>query len=210
MMTFNGPARGTGQLALRLAVAASAICMVAACGGASSPDSDDAGATKKAAKPAFASTQLQPAVLRVGHPVPLTKKPILAVEGKISATNDGAVLQLGVDTLDQLGVVKVDTYEPWAKKRMGFQGVWLADLLKVAGIDRSARTVHFTALDDYQVDLTIAEIAKGGIFLATKSADGSPIPIDQGGPTRIVFMDDVKAGASADQWIWSLKDISVK
>jgi hypothetical protein len=124
--------------------------------------------------------------------------------------NDGAFLQLGVDTLDQLGVVKVDTYEPWAKKRMGFQGVWLADLLKVAGIDKSARTVHFTALDDYQVDLTMAEITKGGIFLATKSADGSPIPIDQGGPTRIVFMDGVKAGASADQWVWSLKDIRVK
>jgi hypothetical protein len=208
MMTLNGSVRGT-RLALRLVVAASAICLVAACGGASAPDTQAAG-TKKAAKPAFASTRLQPAVLLAGHAVPLTKKPILAVGGKISATNDGTFLQLGVDTLDQLGVVKVDMYEPWAKKRMAVQGVWLADLLKVAGIDKSARTVHFTALDDYQVDLTTADIAKGGIFLATKSADGSPIPIDQGGPTRIVFMDGVKAGASADQWVWSLKDISVK
>jgi hypothetical protein len=209
MMMLNSSVRGKCPVALRLVVAASAICLVAACGGASTPDSH-AAATKKAAKPAFASTRLQPPVLRAGHAVPLSKDPILAVEGKISATNDGHVLRLGVDTLDQLGVLKVNTYEPWAKKRMSFQGMWLADMLKVAGIDQSARTVHFTALDDYQVDLTMTEIAKGGIFLATKSADGSPIPIDQGGPTRIVFMDGVTAGASADQWVWSLKDINVK
>jgi hypothetical protein len=196
-------------LALRLVVVASAVGLVAACGGAGTPASH-AAATKTAAKPAFASTRLEAAVLRAGHAVPLTKDPVLVVDGKISAPNDGQVLRLGIDTLDQLGVLKVETYEPWAKKRMGFQGVWLADMLKAAGIDKSARTVHFTALDDYQVDLTMAEIAKGGIFLATKSADGSPIPIDQGGPTRIVFMDGVNAGASADQWIWSLKDINVK
>jgi hypothetical protein len=209
MTMLNSSAGSRATSALRLLVAASAVCIVAACGGSSATDTH-AGVTKAAAKPAFESTRLEPAVLKAGHAVPLTKDPILAVQGKISARNDGPVLQLGVDTLDELGLLQVDTYEPWAKKRMGFQGVWLADMLNVAGIDKTASAVHFTALDDYQVDLTMAEIKAGGIFLATKAADGSPIPIDEGGPTRIVFMDGVKAGASADQWIWSLKDISVK
>jgi hypothetical protein len=209
MTMVNRSTRGRATLALRLLVAASTVCLVAACGGPSTTDTH-AGVTNAAAKPAFESTRLEPAVLKAGSAVPLTKDPILAVQGKISASNDGPVLQLGVDTLDQLGLLQVDTYEPWAKKQMGFQGVWLADMLKVAGVDKTASKVHFTALDDYQVDLTMAEIKAGGIFLATKAADGSPIPIDEGGPTRIVFMEGVKAGASADQWIWSLKDISVK
>jgi DMSO/TMAO reductase YedYZ molybdopterin-dependent catalytic subunit len=96
------------------------------------------------------------------------------------------------------------------KKQMSFQGVWLADVLKVAGVDQSARSVHFTALDDFQTDLTTTQIAKGGIFLATKSGDGSPIDIENGGPTRIVFMDGVKAGKNEDAWIWSLKTLDVK
>jgi len=205
MTTLNGAPVGRRQTALRLAAATAAMSLVAACGGAAAVEGP-----KKAGQATYAVTQVQPATLRAGQAVPLTKEPILAVRGKISNTNDGDVLQLGADTLDEFGVLKVRLYEPWAKKRLGFQGVWLADVLRIAGVEKSARGVHLVALDDFQVDLTMAEIAAGGIFLATKSNVGSPIPIDQGGPTRIVFMDGVKAGANADQWIWSLKDISVR
>jgi hypothetical protein len=196
------------QPALRLAAAAAVMSLVAACGGAAATDSVER--PENSGQATFPAVQVQPATLRVGDGVPLTKEPILAIRGKISGANDGDALQLGTDTLDQFGLLQVRLYEPWAKKRMSFQGMWLADLLDVAGVDASARGVHLVALDDFQVDLTSEVIAAGGIFLATKTYDGSPIPIDQGGPTRIVFMDGVKAGASADQWIWSLKDISVR
>jgi hypothetical protein len=40
--------------------------------------------------------------------------------------------------------------------------------------------------------------------------DGSAIPIDQGGPVRVVFLDGVEAGKNPDQWIWSIKEIDVR
>ena len=56
----------------------------------------------------------------------------------------------------------------------------------------------------------MAEVGAGGIMLATAAGDGSEIPIESGGPIRIIFMDGVKAGANADQWIWSTKIIDVR
>lgn len=70
--------------------------------------------------------------------------------------------------------------------------------------------MHLTALDDFQSDLTTAEIARGGILLATKTGDGSPIDIENDGPTRIVFLDGVEAGENVNAWIWSLKTLDVK
>ena len=203
MTAFKVSPRGSWLLALRLAAAGVALSLAAAC---AATGTDPA----KPGQAASTATEVKPAKLAAGQDVPLTKKPILAVGGKISNPNDGDVLQLGVDTLDQFRLMKVNVYEPWAKERMGFQGVWLADVLDAAGVDGSASGVHVAALDDYGVDLTMAEIDAGGILLATKSQDGSPIAIDEGGPTRVVFLDGVGSGASPDQWIWSLKDISVR
>lgn len=158
----------------------------------------------------YTAVMVKPAVLKSGQAVPLPKKPILTLAGKISTTNADKTLKLDSGNLDRMGVVKVRVYEPTVKKQMSFQGLWLADLLKVAGLEKSASSVHLTALDDFQTDLSTAVIAKGGIFLATRAGDGSPIDIQNGGPTRIVFMDGVKAGKSEDAWIWSLKTLDVK
>jgi hypothetical protein len=189
---------------LRPTLAILVISVLAAC--SSAPASSPA----KAPDP-YRAVMVKPAVLRAGQAVPLPKKkPILTLAGKISKTNANKALMLDAGSLDEMGVMKVRLYEPTVKKQMSFQGVWLADVLKVAGVDKSASSVHFTALDDFQADLTTAQIAQGGVFLATKSGDGAPIDIENGGPTRIVFMDGVKAGKNEDAWIWSLKTLDVK
>jgi hypothetical protein len=187
---------------LRLVAAATAICLTTACGGGK--------ATIQKQQPTYTATTVEPAVLRAGQAVPLPDKPILTVRGKIATTNSLKTLRLDAKSLDHMGVLKVRVFEPALKKQMTFQGVWLADMLKVARIQNSASAVHFTALDDFQSDLTTTQIDKGGIFLATKSGDGSPIPIQNGGPTRLVFMDGVSAGKNPDAWVWSLKTLDVK
>lgn len=205
MSFFEFPSRERNGVKgiLRLALATIAICVLTAC--TSAPASGPA----KGATP-FTTVMVKPAVLRAGEAVPLPKKPILTLTGKISTTNASQALKLDQASLDRMGVMKVRVFEPALKKQMSFQGAWLADVLKVAGLEKSASSVHFTALDDYQTDLTTAEIAQGGIFLATKLGDGSPISIAEGGPTRIIFMDGVKAGKSVNAWIWSLKTLEVK
>lgn len=197
---------GTGRLRIlrRVVVVAVALPLFAACSGGS-----PAAAPEPAATPGFESVTIAPAVLTAGAAVPLPTSTILTVRGLISTTNDGDSLQLGADTLDQLGVLGVGMYEPWVKKQMSFQGIWLADVLRVAGVEESATRVRLIALDDYEVDLSLAEVEKGGIFLATRTESGAPLPIDEGGPTRIVFMDGVKAGENAGQWIWSLKELEL-
>lgn len=205
MSFFEFPTRERNGIkgTLRLVLATITICVLSAC--TSAPASGPA----KGATP-YTTVLVKPAVLQAGETLPLPAKPILTLKGKIATTNAGKALKLDEGSLDRIGVMKVRVFEPALKKQMSFQGVWLADVLKVAGLEKSATSVHFTALDDYQTDLTTAEIAEGGIFLATKSGDGSPISIENGGPTRIIFMDGVKAGRSVNAWIWSLKTLEVR
>jgi hypothetical protein len=193
---------------LTIGAAAALLGLAAGCGGSSGA------APATPAAPAAASPTpgrlVIPASLKPGQPVPAAQKPVLTLTGKISDPNQGRTLVLDQRTLARLGVVKVRLYEPWAKKDLEFRGVWLQDLLAVAGASPAATKLHMTALDDYKVDLTMAEVRAGGIMVAIAAGDGSALPIDKGGPTRIVFMDGVKAGANADQWIWSLATIDVQ
>jgi hypothetical protein len=142
-------------------------------------------------------------------PVPAAD-PVLTITGHVGRPNVGKVVQLDDRGLDALGRIRIDLYEPWVRQRMGFEGVWLADVLDAAGVDDEAHSVHITALDNYQVDLALADVRRGGILLATRTGDGGPIPVADGGPIRIVFADGVEAGTNANQWIWSLTTIDVR
>jgi hypothetical protein len=158
-----------------------------------------------------APTVLEPAVLLPDQPVPApSTEPVLTVTGLIDVTNGGNALRLDAGTLDSLGRLRLTVYEPWVKQTLNFQGVWLGDLLRIARPDPAAMTVHITALDDYQVNLPLADVLAGGVLLATRDGDGHPIPVEDGGPTRIVFAEGVPSGASADQWIWSLATIDIR
>ena len=145
----------------------------------------------------------QPSVSVIAPPRPASGQgvpavvgdPVLTFTGRIGSTNAAQALEFDAASLDRLGVLKVAVYEPWVRQSMEFQGLWLADVLAGARADRDARSLHLTALDDYQIDLTTAEVRSGGIFLATKRGDGTAIPIEEGGPTRIVFTDGGAASA---------------
>lgn len=150
---------------------------------------------------------LRTATLRPGQPVPPPAGVrLLTVTGGITGAGPAPVDRSLLAGLTQ---VQLSTYEPWVQKDLTFRGVWLADVLAVLGA-RPGAAVRVTALDDYAVTLTAADLADGGILLATSDGDGAEIPVDQGGPTRIVFRKEIPAGANADQWIWSLRSIDVR
>jgi hypothetical protein len=172
------------------------------------------GAGKQAATPTAAATRagtvIHPASLTVGQPIALpTAKPLFTMTGDITSHNQGGTLVLDRATLERLEMSQVRLYEPWIKKTMEFRGVWLQDLLAVAGVDPGATGLHIVALDDYAVDISVADVRKGGIMLALRAGDGSIIPISDGGPSRIVFLNGVQAGVNPDQWVWSIKSITV-
>jgi hypothetical protein len=153
-----------------------------------------------------ATPSLQPGT---ALPAP-TEPPLLTVTGRIGTTNSAGALQLDAGTFDRLGRVEVTVFDPWIKQDIAVQGIWLADLLTVARADGGASAVHLVALDNYEVDLSMADVRAGGILLATRTADGSAIPVTQGGPTRIVFVDGNPTGSRPELWIWSLTTIDVR
>jgi hypothetical protein len=176
-----------------------------ACGGTPAAGPEQPAASSAAAQ------LLQPATLKPGSAIPVPAgRPVLTLTGKVAAVNRKAAVLLDTKTLDRLDQVRVRVYDPWVKQTVEFRAVSLQDLLALAGASATATTLHITALDDYQVDLALTDVRAGGVFLATRSADGSGLAIEKGGPIRIVFADGVAAGANPDQWIWSLKTIDVR
>jgi hypothetical protein len=196
---------------LRRAVAAVVLTLVAAGPVAGCGSEAGGGPAAPATVAARLGTTLTAATLTAGQEVPAPRgAAAFTVTGKITRTNGEDVLALDLSTLEQLGLTQLRLFEPWAKQDLEFRGVWLEDLLAVAGTAPGATTVHLVAHDDYVVDLTLAEANAGGLLIATRAADGSALPIDNGGPTRLVFADGVEGGANPDRWIWSLKTIDIR
>ena len=137
-------------------------------------------------------------------------KPILTITGRIGATNGDRTLRLDQTELDRLGLLEMSVNDPWAKQRVVLQGMWLRDLVDIARPDAGATSLHLVALDDYQVDLTLADVRDQSIFLATRTGDGTVLPIEEGGPTRVVFADGLADRFSPDMWIWNIETIEVR
>ncbi len=184
------------------------LALAAACGGTAATPAAGRGVGGGADQ---SSTIVRAATLLPGQPVPApTGKTVLTITGLVSTTNHGSSIAFDQSAIDRLGQVRITVYEPWIKADAAFRGVWLADLLKVVAAPSAGARLRVTALDDYRVELTAADVRAGGILLATKAGDGSAIPVADGGPTRLVFVKGVKSGANADQWIWSLKTIEIR
>ena len=137
-------------------------------------------------------------------------KPMLTITGRIGVTNGDRGLRLDQTELDRFGLLEMSVNDPWAKQRIALQGTWLRDLVDVARPDPAATSLHLVALDDYQIDLTLADVRDQSIFLATRTGDGTALPIEDGGPTRIVFADGLAERFSPDLWIWNIETIEVR
>lgn len=135
--------------------------------------------------------------------------PVLTISGNISNHNQAQELVFDLAALESLPRKTLNVYEPFLKKRVTFTGVDMRELLATGGVKPGASKAHFTALDDYKVDLDIDLLMRGGILLATKDS-GASIPIDAGGPIRIIFPDGNRTGENSDLWIWSVRTIEVR
>jgi len=137
------------------------------------------------------------------------KKSILDVSGAIGSLNSSEMLSFDLATIDRLPTINVSLYEPFLKRRVTYQGVFLADILSMAKVKAGATTLHMRALDDFVTDFDLDLLETNRIVIATRE-EGKLIPVAKGGPTRVVFPDDASAGVDTEKWIWSLKTIEVR
>lgn len=179
---------------------AAIVAIVAACGtGAAGPAPAPAPAVLRAPDPAADTA-----------PVPLQGKPLVTLTGRIATTNGDGTLSLDQTALDRFGLLAVDVDDPWAKQRIALQGFRLRDLVELAKPQAGATTLHLKALDDYQIDLNLADVRADDIFLATRNGQGATLPVEDGGPTRVVFADDLVSRFSPEMWIWNIETIEVR
>ncbi|MBU6216864.1 MAG: molybdopterin-dependent oxidoreductase [Acidobacteria bacterium] len=112
-------------------------------------------------------------------------------------------------TLAQLKALSgepVEIDEPFVEQRISFTGVPMSVLLEAAGIGADAR-ISTVALNDYSYD-DVASLFTGSDAIVAVQQDGADIPIDKGGPIRIVFPDGSPAAGKKAAWNWSLSEIS--
>ena len=127
---------------------------------------------------------------------------------EVVLTLEGArTVDLTMAELDALAQRQVTFVEPFVKAEQSFRTVPLAELLALAGI-APEDTVDTIALNDYRYRDTVAALVAADALLAVER-DGAPIPMNAGGPIRLVF--DVGSGYHdfLDAWNWSLRSIAV-
>jgi hypothetical protein len=190
-----------GRVTRLVAVAVVGTLMLAAC------QRDEQAPATPASDPS--PQVVNPGTLAAGQQVSVPKgEVVLTMSGTIGNHNKGRKLALDLASLERMRTVRMETSEPFLKRKVTFEGVLLSDLLAVAGVPESAGKVYMTALDDYKVDFTMADVRSSKMLLATK-ADGAHMPIDKAGPIRIVFPDDSSLGRNPDLWIWSVNAMRV-
>jgi hypothetical protein len=160
------------------------------------------GAACGTSEAAPALTETPPAAVTSLADIPAAEDPIVTVR-----PSEGEAVGLDLAGLDQLRQVELTIYEPFEEGDVTFSGVVVSDLLSLFEADEVG-TAQFLALDDYEVELSLADVSSSGVVLATRQ-DGKEIAIEDGGPTRLVFPDGSEVGRNTDLWVWSLKHITL-
>jgi hypothetical protein len=127
----------------------------------------------------------------------------------LKVSGPGGTKQLTMDQLTALGTKDLTIYEPFVKRDIAFTGVPMAAIFGTVGITGDVR-VNTMALNDYAYDKSTAADFTGSDGLIAVAQEGNPVPVDQGGPIRIIFPNGTKLSKNLDAWNWSLAEMSVK
>lgn len=182
---------------LKVTIAFAAVVALAACGssgGTSAPSTSSSPSTAATANPYGSPPPVDP---------PGPNDTILTVSGGTAGTITYTLRKL--EAAGQLQTVTI--YEPFRKQTQTFKAVALKDVLDAAGIN-DAQFIDTLALNNYKYDDLAGKFTASDALIATE-LDGKQIPIDQGGPIRIIFKDGTPESTNLDAWNWSLMQINV-
>lgn len=130
------------------------------------------------------------------------------------ADNDVVLTVTGTSTKDftmaeisALADEEITIMEPFVKTEQSFKVVKMEKILKGLGF-KGTDKLSTVALNDYAFADTYDNFIKNNAYIAV-SRDGAPIPMDQGGPIRIVFASDSGYFNMLDAWNWSIRTIEI-
>lgn len=130
------------------------------------------------------------------------------------ADNDVVLTVTGTSTKDftmaeisALADEEISILEPFVKQEQNFKVVKMEKVLKGLGFKKTDK-LSTVALNDYAFADTYDNFIKNNAYIAV-SRDGGPIPMDQGGPIRIVFATDSGYFGNLDAWNWSIRTFEI-
>jgi len=129
-------------------------------------------------------------------------------DDEVVLTLEGArLVDLTLGELLALAVREVTFLEPFVGVEQTFGVVPLADLLARAGIGPED-LVDTIALNDYRFSDVAGALTDADALVAV-TRDGQAIPMNAGGPIRLVFDTGSEYHVFLDAWNWSLRTIRV-
>ena len=130
---------------------------------------------------------------------PTQKWPVLdlGVKPKVSKQRWALIVDGAVGAARTLAWADLEAFEPiddvsdfhcvtkWSRLNVRWRGVRLADVLAAAEPEDRAGFVMCHGSDGYTVNLPLAEALKPDVLLV-HTVDGAPLPIEHGGPCRVI------------------------
>lgn len=139
------------------------------------------------------------------------ERAILEVSGKISVTNGDNKATFDLALLEAIGISKTKTSTAWTEGQPQFEGVSMKALLDRLGA--TGETVTAVALNDYKVEIPIADFTKFPVILAYRM-NGELLRIRDKGPLWIIYPQDdfpaLKTKETQSKWVWQIKELRVR
>jgi len=136
---------------------------------------------------------------------------VLSVTGEVARRNAGEGADFDLAMLERLPQKSLTTATPWYPSPRRFTGVLLRDLLAAAGA--RGTTARAIALNDYQVDIPLADAERHDVLIAWL-LDGQPMAVRDKGPLVVMYpfdshpelRDAVHYGRAA----WQLRRLDIR
>lgn len=136
---------------------------------------------------------------------------LLEVTGAIGTTNGNGKASFDLAMLEAVGPATTVTSTAWTEGKSTFEGVLLSKLVERVGA--TGKTAVTIALNDYKVEIPVADFARYPVILAYRM-NGELLKIRDKGPLWIVYPQDdypeLKSKQTQAKWVWQVKEISFK
>ncbi len=148
--------------------------------------------------------------------LPLVKpqgKVILTLDGLITHTNADGQALFDLAMIQQLPTSTVYTSTVVTDGVKRFDGILVRDLFSQLGLSKQAQYVDATALNDYLVQIPIADFYDYDVLLATHM-DGVLLQPTDKGPLWVVYPRDKRRKLQDIRydyrWVWQLKHLHIR
>lgn len=135
---------------------------------------------------------------------------VLTVSGRIGIRNADKTAEFDMAMLAALPQHTFSTKTPWYPEAHKFTGPLLRDVLAAAGAQ--GKNLRAIALNDYKVDLPVADALKFNLVLA-RLMDDKSMPVRDKGPLFIIYPFDADEALRNERYYsrsaWQLKAIDV-